>query len=217
MDPAQLSDVPLFSGLDAAEIQAIASHSVTRKVARNAVLLREGERPSSLFIIQSGRVRVSVSAEDGGELVLADLGPGELFGELALIDGEPRMATVIAVEDSAISVVSREDFAHCLARNPEIGVKLLRNLVQRVRDLTDNVKTFALFDVRGRILRLLRRVARPGPGGLATGPITHQEIASMVGASREMVSRVMTGLKNDGLIRVEGRSIVLTQEPPAAH
>jgi len=210
MDPAQLSDVPLFSGLEADEVQFIASHSVTRQVLRNTVLLREGERPSSLFIIQSGRVRVSVSGDDGSELVLADLGPGELFGELALIDGEPRMATVEVVEDATVSVVSREDFAHCLARNPDIAVKLLRNLVHRVRELTDNVKTFALFDVRGRILRLLRRIARPGQAGLTAGPITHQEIASMVGASREMVSRVMTTLKADGVIRAEGRNIILS-------
>jgi CRP/FNR family cyclic AMP-dependent transcriptional regulator len=212
VDATFLKQVPLFQGLSDDEIRSIAAHAVMRKVSKNTVLLREGEQPVSLYVVQRGKVHVSVSGEDGRELVLSILGPNELFGELALIDGEPRSATVIATDDSEIAVVSRSDFADCLRKNPDIAIKLLKGLALRVRELNDNVKGFAMLDVQGRVTRLLERLARNRDGRLVTDPITQQEIANMVGASREMVSRIINQLRADGAIEVKGRAITVNRD-----
>jgi CRP/FNR family cyclic AMP-dependent transcriptional regulator len=209
MDPKVLRDVPLFEGLAERDLQAISAHAVTRDVARNTVLMRQGESPASLYVVLSGKVRVSVSDEDGRELVLATLGPAETFGELALIDDEPRSATVAATEESRIAVVSKDDFKRCLSRNPEIAINLLKHLSRRLREVNETAKGFALLDVQGRVVQLLRRLARDHDGRLISDPVTHQEIANMVGASREMVSRVIGSLKSEGLVQVEGKRFIL--------
>jgi len=212
VDASLLRDVPLFQGLSDAEIRSIAAHAVVRSVARNTVLLREGEPPVSLYVVRRGRVRVSVSGEDGRELVLTMLGPRELFGELALIDGEPRSATVMATDDSEIAVVSRADFTECLRKNPDIAIKLLKGLALRVRELNEKVKGFAMLDVQGRVEHLLQRLALERDGQLVTDPITQQEIANMVGASREMVSRIINQMRSDGVIEINGRAITVHPE-----
>jgi CRP/FNR family cyclic AMP-dependent transcriptional regulator len=211
MDPKLLRQIPLFEGLAEADLRAIAIQAVTREVARNTVLLREGERPASLYVVLEGKVRVSVSDEEGRELVLAVLGPKETFGELALIDDEPRSATVVATDRSRIAVVSKDDFKRCLARSPEIAINLLKYLSRRLREGNETAKGFALLDVQGRVAQLLRRLAREHDGRLISDPITHQEIANMVGASREMVSRVIGSLKSEGALKVEGKRFVVRE------
>ncbi|MCG6871501.1 MAG: Crp/Fnr family transcriptional regulator [Gammaproteobacteria bacterium] len=210
MDPATfLADVPLFEGLASTELASIARHAVSREVVRNAVLLREGERPSSLYIVQTGMVRVLVSDEQGRELVLSELGPRAIFGELALIDGEPRSATVVAMEPTLLTVLSRNAFTVCLGEQPEIAIQLLRHLSRRMRELTGNLKEFALLDVQGRLCRLLLRLAKDRDGARVVGPVTQQELANRVGASREMVSRVLTGWRNESLISMRGKYITV--------
>ncbi len=208
VDHRLLQTIPLFAGLRRDQLAAVGRHAVVRNVPRNTVLIRQGDAPEALYMIISGRARVSITGEDGKELVLDSLGPGEYFGELALIDGEPRSATVTTASDATVGVISRGEFEACLADTPEIAIGLLRGLSHRVRELDEQLRDFALLDVRGRLLRVLQKLARDGDGR-RTEPVTQQELANMVGASREMVSRVLNHLKSDGVIAVQGKAIVL--------
>jgi CRP/FNR family cyclic AMP-dependent transcriptional regulator len=212
MHPAILKQIPLFKGLGEADINLIAQHAVDRRVSRNTVLLREGEQPNSLYVVVTGRVKVYVCDEDGKELVLGILGSGEFFGELALIDGEPRSATVMTIEDATISAISKADFRNILEHNPHLSINILRTLARRVRVLNDNVRDLALLDVYGRVARTLLRLASDKDGQRVVQGVTHQEIGKMIGASREMVSRVISALKADDFIRVDGRAIVLNDK-----
>ncbi|HEC12966.1 MAG TPA: Crp/Fnr family transcriptional regulator [Acidiferrobacteraceae bacterium] len=204
-----LKQISLFCDLADGEIKAIASHGVLKHVPRNSVLMRQGDNPSALYVVLSGKVRVMVCGDDGKELVLGNLGPREYFGELALIDGEPRSATVTAVEDTELGIISKADFVSCMGNSPEIAISLMRALSKRIRGLNDNLRDFALLDVQGRVDRLLRRLASQHNGELITEPITQLEIASMVGASREMVSRVLNNLKADEVIDMRGKMIAI--------
>lgn len=204
-----LKQISLFCDLTDSEIKAIAGHGVIKHAPRNSVLMRQGDKPHALYVVLSGKVRVMVCGDDGKELVLGNLGPREYFGELALIDGEPRSATVTAVEDSELGIISKADFVNCLGSTPEIAISLMRALSKRIRDLNDNLRDFALLDVQGRVDRLLRRLALQQNGELITEPITQLEIAAMVGASREMVSRVLNNLKADEVIDMRGKAIAI--------
>jgi len=204
---------PLFPELPQAHINLIAGYGVTRSCPKNSILIHEGDRSDSLFVIKSGKVKVYVSDPDGKEATLNVQGPGEYFGELALIDEAPRSASVVTLEPSQLAVLSRGDFERCLAENPSIAVELIRSLVQRVRALTESVKDLALLDVYGRVARTLLKSASEIDGELQVRErLTHQDIANMVGASREMVSRVMKDLADGGYIRVRGKVITIPGE-----
>lgn len=208
MDHRLLQTIPLFAGLRRDQLEAVGRYAVVRNVPRATVLIRQGAAPEALYMIIAGRARVSITGEDGKELVLDNLGPGEYFGELALIDGEPRSATVATTSDATVGVLSRSEFEACLSATPEIALALLRGLSHRVRELDEQLRDFALLDVQGRLLRVLQRLARDGDGR-RTEPVTQQELAAMVGASREMVSRVLGHLKAHGVIAMQGKAIVL--------
>jgi CRP/FNR family cyclic AMP-dependent transcriptional regulator len=212
MDHTLLQQIPLFAGLSEGEVRTIARHAVVKRVPRTTVLMHQGDTPNALYVVLGGRVRVLVTGADGRELVLDTLGPGEYFGELALIDGEPRSATVVAADDTELGVISKTDFTAVLGSSPETAISLLRGLSQRVRELNEHLTDFALLDVHGRVCRVLGRLVHRRDGHLSTDPVTQQEIASMVGASREMVSRVMQALKAAGAIRIEGKIITVLDE-----
>jgi CRP/FNR family transcriptional regulator, cyclic AMP receptor protein len=212
-----LENIPLFTGLTPGEIGAIGAHAVTRNYPKCAVIINEGEMSDSLYCIQSGKVKVYVSDEDGKEVILNIMGPNQYFGELALIDDSPRSASVMTMEPTALSIVSKAAFRDCLAKNPDIALNLLRYFTQRVRGLTENVKNLALLDVYGRVARTLLSLATPRDDGLVIeDKLTQQDIANMVGASREMVSRILKDLSVGGYIKTEGRQIVINEKLPAA-
>ncbi len=217
MEVSQLSDTGLFEGLSAQDIIAMAGHAVPRDYPRNTIVLRQGEPPHSLYIVLSGKVKVYVNGKDGKELVLGTLGPNGYFGEMALIDDSPRSANVRTTTESKIAVVSKANFMKCVGRNPEIAMNLLRTLAQRVRELNDTVESLALHSVEDRVSRLLKRLATEKDGKLVTDQITQQELANMVGASREMVSRVINAMKTRGVIEVSGKAITLNEDMLAAH
>lgn len=214
VDIALLANVPLFHGLDKEALQAIASQAVTQQYPKNSILVYEGEEPDALYIIVSGRAKVYVSDEEGKELVLNSLSTGEFFGELALIDGAPRSATVMTTDKSTLIKISQRDFAKFMQETPGVAMNVLKELAHRVRGVNEHIRDLALLDVYGRVARTLLRLAKETDEGLMTDAITQQEIANMVGASREMVSRVLNNLKSDGYISVREKRIKLIATPP---
>ena len=189
-------------------------HAVTRAFPRNAVVLNEGDRTDSLYIILEGRVKAYVANADGKEAVLSTQGAGEYFGEMVLDEG-PRSASVMTLEPSRFLVVPKADFVDFLARNPVFGTRVIEKLIHRIRALTENVKSLALMDVYGRIARLLLDLAEQRDGKLVIAEhLTQKDIASRVGASREMVSLILKDLTSGGYIRNEGKSIVIERAPP---
>jgi CRP/FNR family cyclic AMP-dependent transcriptional regulator len=209
-----LENVPLFSGLSTESLAEIEQHSSVKSFRKNAIIISQDDKSYSLYVILSGRVKVFVSDEDGREAVLNYQGAGDYFGDLALIDKQPRVASVMATEASKFMIISRQDFLTCLSRNPEIAINLIKPMTQRMRMLAKNVSSLALMDVYGRVARILLQQAVEKEGEMVTGRITQQEIAEMVGASRAMVSRILKDLKAGGYISVHNKCVTIHQKLP---
>lgn len=211
-----LKAVSLFSTLSAQAIAALAEGAAVRAYARNALVMTEGERSDSLYVVLSGRVKVYVSDEHGKDLVLNVQGPGEYFGELALDEG-PRSASVMTLEPSKLAVIANDVLRGFLTSHPEAAVQLVRGLIGRVRRATESLKDLAQLDVYGRVAKLLLELARESDGKLVIDQkLTHQDIADRVSASREMVSRILKDLTTGGYLANEGGRIVIQRRPPRA-
>ncbi len=202
-----LKKVPLFSDLSEAELARFAEVTREREYPKNSVILFEDDPGDALYIVSAGQVKVVLIGEDGREVILSVLGDGDFFGEMALIDDEPRSAHVIAMRDSQLLVLRRDDFQAQLVAQPKIGLKLLRVLVQRLRRADEKIGGLVLLDVNGRVARLLLDMADEGGGPKITRRLTHHTIAQMIGSSRETVSRAMRELVDRGLIEVTRREI----------
>jgi CRP/FNR family transcriptional regulator, cyclic AMP receptor protein len=214
--PVKLENVPIFSGLPPEDIRAISSCAVIRTFQKGAILISEGDRTDSLYVILSGRVKVYVGDDKGREVILNMLEPGDYFGELALLDDAPRSASVITLEPCRMSIISKPDFERCLWDNPAIALNLLRALAQRIRALTENVRNLALLDVYGRVARTLLDLAQEREGALVIDQkLTQQDLADMVGASREMVSRILKDLTTGGYITVKDKKITINEKLPS--
>jgi len=202
--------------LSESDLGEIAKRAVTRTFPKNTVIVSEGDRTDSLYIVVSGRAKVYVSDEKGKEIVLNHAGPGEYFGEMTLDEG-PRSASVMTLEPTRFLVVPKEDFSEFVAKSPEFSLHLIRKLIRRVRALTNDVKSLALMDVYGRVARMLIDLAveRDGTLVIEEKP-TQQEMASRIGASREMISRILGDLSSGGYIEVERDRIVIARALPAA-
>jgi CRP/FNR family cyclic AMP-dependent transcriptional regulator len=211
-----LQRVSLFAGLSGPEIAALADAAVVRTFPKNTIVVTEGERSDSLYVILSGRVKVFVADENGKELVLNVEGPGEYFGELALDEG-PRTASVGTLEPCKLAVIPNEALRAFLAARPETALQLMRGLIGRVRHMTESIKDLALLDVYGRVAKLLLEVATEVDGRLIVEQrLTHQQIADRINASREMVSRILKDLTTGGYIGTEDGRIVIHRRPPRA-
>ena len=211
------SNVTLFADLSASELELITSHSVTKTYPKNCILINEGDHSDALYVILSGKVKVFVSGDDGREVTLNIQSVGEYFGELALIDDEPRSASVITLESSHLAMIAKKDFQQCLMENPAIALQLIRTQAKRIRALTENVKNLALLDVYGRVVHTLTKLAtKQGKQLVIEQKLTHQDIANMVGASREMVSRIMKDLSTGGYIYVKDKKIMIQTKLPMA-
>jgi CRP/FNR family cyclic AMP-dependent transcriptional regulator len=206
-------NILLFSGLDKKDTATVARHTVARTLPNHTIILREGEKSDSLYIILYGKVKVYVCDKDGGEAILNILGAGDFFGEMALLDDAPRSASVMTMESTRVAIMTKDAFRECLAKHPDIAYNLIRALTQRVRGLSGSVRNLALLDVYGRVARTLIDLAKPVDQHLVIDQkLTHQDIASMVGASREMVSRIMKDLSTKGYIKAERRRITLFEK-----
>ena len=208
-----LDNIPLFTGLRKKDLDTIASHTLAKTYPAHTILMREGAKSDSLFIILYGKVKVYISDDEGGEAILNIQGAGEYFGEMALLDEAPRSASVMTMESTRVAMITKSAFKDCLASHPDIAYNLIRSLTQRVRGLSGSVRNLALLDVYGRVARTLIDLAQPADQHMVIAQkLTHQNIADMVGASREMVSRILKDLSNKGYIKVERRCITLFEK-----
>ena len=204
-----LATVPLFNGLDRSELEKFAEVTREKSYPKGSVILFEDDPGDSLFVVREGRVKVVLIGEDGREVILGVLGVGEYFGELSLIDDRPRSAHVIAMEDSNLLVLRREDFRNRVESSPRVAWSLLTELSRRLRRADDKIGGLVLLDVPGRIARLLLDLAEESGTNAIEKTLTHQTIAQMIGASRETVSRAMKDFQDAGWITVERRRIAL--------
>lgn len=208
-------DVDFLSGLDDLDREALASHANIRSFRKNTVVLTAGDQSNSLYIVLEGRVKIYLDDERGREHILRTANRGSCFGELAMLSDGPRAANVATLEDSRLALVSRADFMACLHNNPEISLKIIEDLVKRVREMTEDVSTLALLDVYGRLARVLERSASEQNGRHFTAPMTHQEIANRIGASREMVTRILRDLREGGYISTRNKQVILEKPLPS--
>lgn len=208
-----LQNIPLFEGLSALQLEQISRMAVRRKVARNTTIVRVGDSTDSLFVIVSGSAKVLNRDTEGHEVILSLLGAGQCFGEMGLIDGSPRSADVVANENCELLVIAKTDFKKALAENVDLCLNIMKSLVLRLREANRKIESLALMDVYGRVAKLLLDLSEKENGvRLIRRKVTKQDMAKMVGASREMVSRVMRDLEASGYIRVEEGCIVLTED-----
>ena len=210
---ALLHSIPMFAGVPDTQLEAIARIAVHRKVARHTTIVRAGDSTDSLYIIISGNARVQVSDAEGREVILTLLGPGEFFGEMGLIDGSPRSADVVSSEVCELLVITKTDFKKGLSENFDLCLNIMKSLVRRLREADHKIESLALMDVYGRVAKLLLEFSVEEDGlRVIRKRLTKQDIAKMIGASREMVSRVMKDLEGSGYIRVEEGCIVLNED-----
>ena len=197
-------------------LKALADQGTVKAFPKNAIIVSEGDRSDSLFIVQSGKVKVYLADEDDKELLLSTHGPGEYFGEM-ILDAEPRSASVMTLEPSRFSVITTEQFKQFFAQHPDIGLELIKSLIHRVRALTKTVGNLGLLDVYGRVARLLLDLAVEENGSqVIKEHLTQQDMASRVGCSREMISRILKDLRVGGYIRMDGDHMIIAKKPPSA-
>jgi CRP/FNR family transcriptional regulator, cyclic AMP receptor protein len=208
-----LKNVSLFQNIPDNMLAALSQHTKQCHYPKNTILFMEGDESTRLFVIESGKVNVFVNGDDGKQVILNILGPGEYFGELSLLDGRPRSASVITLTACVFTTICRDRLQAFIQENPDFAMDIITQLVNRIRDLTHNVKDMALLDVYGRVAQLLRRLADES-NKIENPKLTHQEIANMVGASREMVSRIMKELLAGEYIERSCNGLVIKKRFP---
>lgn len=213
---ALLRKVDIFSGLGAEQLELLLRDCRFRSYAKGSVIVTEGDSAHALFIIRQGTLKAYLSDIDGKEVILSTLGANDYFGELALLDDSPRSASVAALERSELLQVPKDAFQQWLHADPLALPVITRSLVGRVRQLTDSVRTLALVDVFGRIVHLFNTLGVvDAHGQLVVSPkLTQQQIASRVGSSREMVSRIFKDLVIGGYIAIEDDCIRVCKPLP---
>jgi CRP/FNR family cyclic AMP-dependent transcriptional regulator len=204
-----IRNVPLFSSLSERQIDVLAGVVQRKSFPRDTRILKAGVQTSSLYIIVSGAVEVVVSDRHGAEVILDILKPGEYFGEMGMIDDQPPSASVSARESCELLILSKKDFAVCLKDNFGLAFALQKGLVNRLRGANSKIGSLALLDVHGRVARVLLEMAETIDGRLVVKKLPKQDIAKLIGASREMVSRVLGNLQAQGHIEMVGSTIFL--------
>ena len=193
-----LRQIPLFSSLTDTEIQKIESVSSEKTFLKDTVIISEGDDTNSLYIILKGRANALSMDPNGRQIILNVFRPGDYFGEMSFIDAKPRSAAVITKEKSKLVVIKREAFLQIISESPELMLNMMKGLVGKIRVATRQIEDLAFKDVYGRIARLLTDLKNKD--NVITEKLTNTEIAFRVGASREMVSRIVSELKNGGYI-----------------
>jgi CRP/FNR family transcriptional regulator, cyclic AMP receptor protein len=212
-----LSNIPLFHNLNDTQLASIGAHVSLRAFERGAMILKEGAPGDSLYIIVAGQVKVfSVDVDDPNrEVILKTLGPGEFFGELPLFDQEPRSASVAALDLCHVQILSYRAFQRAIESSPSIAHKVLETLARRLRAADRKIGDLALLGISARVSRVLLELAIMSNGQRVVGePFTQKDLASMVGASREMVNRTLKDLEENGYITVQRKSITILNDMP---
>jgi len=207
-----LRTFPLFQGLADETLGAVARSAMMRRIPRGQTVVHAGDRTDFVYFVLTGSLKVVVSDEDGREVILSILGQGELFGEMGVFGEHPRSASVVAVVPADLVVVAKNDFRQVMQENFEISWRIMCNLADRLRNADRKIESLALMDVYGRVARLLIEMSEDVNGeAVVVRKITKQDLAKMIGASREMVSRVMKDLSTQGLIEETDHGIVLRE------
>lgn len=210
-----LARVSLFDDLPEEELTRLVTGAHLLSLPAGTLIIQQGDVSDAMYVLLEGRLKVFLGNEEGREVILNFLDPGEAFGELALIDGEPRSASIMVIQPARMAMLPRSHFQECLGQSGEMARRLLLMLARRLRGLANQVGSLALMDVYGRVANVLTTLAEDdGQGGRITCELTHQDIASRVGASREMITRILNDLKRGGYISVEQRRIRITQRLP---
>ena len=201
-----LRKIPLFAGIGDEDLEEVAEHLIERRFPKGATIVEEGTPGDYMYVIREGRVKVTKLSEDGREKILQMLGEGAFFGEMALLDQAPRSATVKTLLPVRLLALSRVDFLSVLRRSPDLAMGVIQELTRRLRETDEQASSLSFQRVKERTRGLLRRASQPGEGGRRiTQPLTHQQIADMIGTSRETVTRVVKELKQDGWLEQQGK------------
>jgi len=210
VSPLLIRNVPLFSLLPDAQLILLTQVLLRKPYPKDSTVIAAGDPTDALYVVISGRLKVMMSDNEGREVILAILNQGDFFGEMGLIDQAPRSATVITIEPCELLTITRTDFTKCLQKNFDFTMNVMRGLVKRLREADRKIGSLALMDVCGRVARLLMEMAETVDGQkVVTRKLPKQQIAKMIGASREMVSRVMKEMETSGHIEVRARQILL--------
>jgi len=202
----------LFQGLPDERLANVARCAMMRRVPRGQAVVHAGDHPDYVYFVLTGSLKVLVSDEDGREVILSMLGQGELFGEMGIFDEQPRSASVVAVQPADLIMIAKQDFRQLMRDDFDIAWRIMCNLADRLRNADRKIESLALMDVYGRVAHLLLEMAEQRDGEtVVIRKISKQDIAKMIGASREMVSRVMKDLGVQGLIEETSNGIILRE------
>jgi CRP/FNR family transcriptional regulator, cyclic AMP receptor protein len=210
-----VSAVPIFGELDPPDIKKITEIGINRKYTKNGIVFLEEEEGAALFIIISGKVKIVRTDDEGKEVILSILGEGDFFGEMAILDGLPRSATVVSIDESELFMIHRRDFLQLIERSPQVAVSLLRELTRRLRKSDEQIKSLSLKDAVGRVANVILQLA-DDLGKIKKGQVIiedfplQQDLANMAGTSRETISRTIHQFIREGYLEQRGNSIIIT-------
>lgn len=210
-----LRQISPYNDLSEAELESFAGIATRRNFKKNMVLIQQGDDTGSLYILLEGEMRVYIEDEQGRELTVKILKPGDSFGELALLGDFPRTANVMAMTDCVVSAVSKEGYLGILREHPQISLALIKSLAHMVRETTEELSCIALLDVYGRLTHVLEKYAVDRDGQKQVPKFTHREISNMIGSSREMVSKIMKELEKGDYISVNDTHYLLNKSLPS--
>jgi CRP-like cAMP-binding protein len=214
MDISVIDETPLFAGIDPAERAGLLASTRVVRLRRGDVLFRQGDAGQTFFIIAAGKMKLGYRSADGRESLIAVLGPGEMIGELTLFDPGPRTATAVAVSDAELSALSHSQLTAWIEAHPQVATHLLTALAHRLRRTNEVVGDLVFCDVPGRVARMILDLSRrfgqqQDRGVYVRHDLTQEELAQLVGASRETVNKALSGFSQRGWIRVEGRALTV--------
>jgi CRP/FNR family transcriptional regulator, cyclic AMP receptor protein len=214
-----LKQNPLFKELSETELKTVAGLTTQKVVAKNTLVLSEGDDTSAMYLIKEGKVKITLTNDEGKEWILNTLQQGDNFGELSLLDDNHRSANVTALEQCVLIVLPKNDFFHLLKHNSNISMAVIKYLCQKVRYTTEIAQSLALKDVYGRMVKLLQDLSVPLDDGrfIVTTPLTHQDIASRVGCGREMITNILKGLKKGQYLTVSNKIFTINKKLPQAY
>jgi CRP-like cAMP-binding protein len=207
-----LRGIPLFRRVSEGDLEELATHLIERRFPKNATVVEEGLPGDYMYVIRSGRAKVTKASEDGREKIMNFLEAGAFFGDMALLGDETRSASVKTLEESVLLALSRRDFIDLLRQSPDLALSVIEELANRLRETNEQARSLSFQGVEERTRNLFERIARPEEGGsgrMLTPVLTPQQIADMVGTSRETVTRSIKQLKESGWLGQEGKRYVI--------
>ena len=210
-----LRSIPLFGRVSEADLEELATHLIERRFPKNATVVEEGLPGDYMYVIREGRAKVTKASEDGREKIMNFLEAGAFFGDMALLGDETRSASVKTLEESTLLALSRRDFIDLLRQSPDLALSVIEELANRLRETNEQARSLSFQGVEERTRNLFERIAREEEGGgnrLMTPSLTHQQIADMVGTSRETVTRAIKVLKSSGWLSQDGKRYVIPSD-----